>query len=71
MKPKFTREAAQAIKHAYVNLRNNDLQNSQNAYKVTIRQLESIIRLSEAIAKVHGKLEVIPAYVEEATRLLR
>lgn len=52
-----------AIKEAYVRLRANDLGGNKNAYKITIRQLESLIRLSEAIAKVHGSLEIIPAYV--------
>lgn len=71
LKPKFTQASAQAIKDAYVNLRVNQLGDSKNAYNITIRQLESLIRLSEAIAKVHGSLEIIPAFVDEAYRLLR
>lgn len=35
-----------------------------------MRQLESLIRLSEALAKVHGSNTIIPEYVKEAERLL-
>lgn len=71
MKPEFTKEAALAVKNSYVALRINDLATSRNAYRITIRQLESLIRLSEAIAKIHGNNKVIPAYVDEASRILR
>jgi len=60
-----------AIRESYVALRVNDLSTSRNAYRITIRQLESLIRLSEAIAKVHGSDEVTPAFVREATKILR
>ena len=44
---------------------------SRNVYKITIRQLVSIKRLSESLAKVHTNLQIIAAYVYEATILLR
>jgi DNA replication licensing factor MCM6 len=71
LKPEFTRESALAVKNSYVALRINDLATSRNAYRITIRQLESLIRLSEAIAKIHGSNKVYPAYVDEASRILR
>lgn len=51
-------------------LRASDLSYQKSAYKITIRQLESIIRLSEALARVHCSVKIIPEYVKEAERLL-
>ena len=51
-------------------IRANDLSYQKAAYKITIRQLESIIRLSEAIARVHCSLTILPEYVKESERLL-
>ena len=44
---------------------------SQQAYRITVRQLESMIRLSEALTRLHLDDEVRPEYVREAFRLLR
>ena len=38
---------------------------------ITVRQLESMIRLSEALARAHGKDVVEPQFVIEAASLLR
>lgn len=75
VKPKFTKEAALKLRESYIQLRQDDVGSlsllQKSAYRITVRQLESLIRLSEAIAKVHldGFVKVI--YVEEATRLLK
>ncbi len=37
---------------------------------MTVRQLESMIRLSEAMAKLHLDLEIKSEYVREAHKLL-
>ena len=43
----------------------------RNSYRITVRQLESMIRLSEAIARANCTSEIIPAFVREAYTLLR
>jgi DNA replication licensing factor MCM6 len=69
MKPKLTDEAHDALVQNYSRIRQDSLINSQN-YKMTVRHLESMIRLSEALAKLHCDEEVKIAYVEEAYRLI-
>lgn len=39
--------------------------------QVTVRQLEAMVRLSEALARAYGKEVVTPAHVREARRLLK
>ena len=43
----------------------------QNAYRFTVRQLESLIRLSEAMARLHCDDKIRPQYVKEVCRLLK
>ncbi len=43
---------------------------SQSAWRITVRQLESMIRLSEAMARLSCSAEVLPRHVQEAYRLL-
>ncbi|KAJ1822720.1 MCM DNA helicase complex subunit mcm6 [Coemansia sp. RSA 2599] len=43
----------------------------RNAYRITVRQLESLIRLSEALARVHCSEVITTQHVREAVRLLR
>lgn len=59
LKPKMTHAAAQKLADCYRDLRQGDLQGmSKNSYRITVRQLESMIRLSEAIARAHCQEEV-------------
>lgn len=46
LKPRLTKEAAELLRKYYKELRKNDMTEGNNSYKVTVRQLESMIRLS-------------------------
>jgi DNA replication licensing factor MCM6 len=70
IKPKMTREAAEILQEEYTRLRASDATSQKTAYRITVRQLESVIRLSEALAKVHADDLVRGQYVQEACRLL-
>jgi DNA replication licensing factor MCM6 len=43
----------------------------KSAYKITVRQLESLIRLSEAMARAHCDTVIKPQYVKEVCRLMK
>ena len=45
--------------------------NSAKTITATPRQLESLIRLSEAMARLHADSVIRPSYVREVCRLLR
>lgn len=72
-KPEFSDEAKALLVQKYRELRNDDAQGGvgRNSYRITVRQLESLIRLSEAIAKANCVEDVTPAFVREAFNLLR
>jgi len=70
--PKITPESQRVLVDCYRKLRQGDtLGRSRAAYRITVRQLESMIRLSEAMARLHCDQEIKPAYVREAFRLLK
>jgi DNA replication licensing factor MCM6 len=53
IKPRFTHESAKMLKEEYKRLRQAEKNLQRSAYKITVRQLESLIRLSEAMARAH------------------
>ncbi|PIG88812.1 DNA replication licensing factor Mcm4 [Aspergillus arachidicola] len=71
--PVLTPAAGKALSDAYVNMRKlgDDIRSSDRRITATTRQLESMIRLSEAHARMRLSLEVTAADVEEAVRLIR
>ncbi|CAI9090727.1 OLC1v1025554C1 [Oldenlandia corymbosa var. corymbosa] len=72
LKPKLTAEARQLLVESYVSLRTGDTApGSRVAYRMTVRQLEALIRLSEAIARSHLDTQVRPQYVPAAVDLLK
>ena len=72
LNPQITPESRRVLIDCYRKLRQGDtMGRSRTAYRITVRQLESLIRLSEALARLHCDITVKPAYVREAFRLLR
>jgi DNA replication licensing factor MCM6 len=71
-KPVMTKEARNYMVEKYKELRADDAQGlGRNSYRITVRQLESLVRLSEAIARANCVDEITSAFVREAYNLLR
>lgn len=68
--PKLSKEAADYLVNAYRQLRQRDGGSSSSASRITVRQLESLIRLSEAMARMYCVSSVTKEHVKEAYRLL-
>ncbi len=71
LRPELTQESARLLCESYRELRQRDVTTGKSSYRMTVRQLESMIRLSEALARLHLKTQVTPNYVKEAVRLLK
>ena len=70
--PQLTSEAKTVLVEQYKKLRQADSTGaSRSCYRITVRQLESIIRLSEALARLNCDEKVQVEYVYEAVRLLK
>lgn len=68
--PKLSKDAADYLVNAYRQLRQRDGGSSSSASRITVRQLESLIRLSEAMARMYCVSSVTKEHVKEAYRLL-
>ncbi|KAK9267447.1 hypothetical protein L1049_009873 [Liquidambar formosana] len=72
LKPKLNLEARKLLVDSYVALRRGDTTpGSRVSYRMTVRQLEALIRLSEAIARSYLETQVQPRHVRVAVRLLK
>ena len=73
--PRLTEEAGHKLQDLYVadRMASKDQKHSKKStgIPITVRQLEAIIRLSEAIAKIHLQSVVKIAHVEEAHRIFK
>ncbi len=70
--PIITPESQRTMVECYRALRQNDsIGRNKTAYRITVRQLESMVRLSEALARLHLDDYIRPRYVKEAYRLLQ
>jgi DNA replication licensing factor MCM6 len=71
-KPKMNKSARELLIEKYKVLRADDAQGlGRSSYRITVRQLESMIRLSEAIARATCSNTIDEAIVGEAYDLLR
>ena len=68
--PRLTPEAGARLQNYYVADRAK-IHKDKNAFPITVRQLEALIRLSEAIAKISLCSQVTLSHVEEAHRLFQ
>ena len=72
IKPTITDEAARKLVGFYRDLRQGDVTDgASGSYRVTVRQLEAMIRLSEARARVELSPKIEVRHVLEAKRLLK
>lgn len=73
VKPKLTDEAVEEIKNFYVNLRNQSIRTDSDIkpIPITARQLEGIIRLSEACARIRLSDKVKKEDAKKAIELLK
>jgi DNA replication licensing factor MCM6 len=72
IRPQISEVAAKMLVESYRKLRHNDASSvSRSSYRITVRQLESLVRLSEALARLHCQDVIGPEHVKEATRLLQ
>lgn len=70
-KPIINKEAGDLLVRYYNRLRLRDSTSAgKSTWRITVRQLESMIRLSEAMARMDISDEVQPKHVREAYRLL-
>ena len=71
IKPRLTEPARRRVIRYYTAMRQQEKSSYRRAYRVTVRQLESLIRLSEGLARVYWSDEVRGEHVDEAYALLR
>lgn len=67
--PKIPLSVEEVFVQEYVRLRSESA-NSKTSWRITVRQLESLIRLSEAIARAHCDEIVRAKYVKMASKLI-
>uniref|UniRef100_A0A7S3CJV1 DNA replication licensing factor MCM5 n=1 Tax=Strombidium rassoulzadegani TaxID=1082188 RepID=A0A7S3CJV1_9SPIT len=75
MQPKLSEESCHRLQNMYVTDRAQSkeqrISKKSNGIPITVRQLEAIIRISEAIAKIHLDPVVQVKYVDEAHRIFK
>ena len=70
-KPKLSFDSQELLVQQYKHLRQRDTGGSaKSSWRITVRQLESMLRLSEAFARLHCSDTVSKKHVQEAYRLL-
>lgn len=68
--PVISDEAEKILIREYREMRKGDAGGNNTSWRITVRQLESLVRLSEAIARLYAKDKVQGNHVREAAKLL-
>jgi DNA replication licensing factor MCM6 len=68
IRPQMKDQAKKNLVDEYVKLRLADQSRGKTAWRITVRQLESMIRLSEALARLHLQAKVQTSYVAGMNR---
>ncbi|KAK1443932.1 mini-chromosome maintenance protein [Babesia gibsoni] len=71
VKPLIQDGAKHKLAQYYVGLRNGDAQSSKRSLRMTVRQLESLVRLSEAVARLKFSDFVEENHVDEAYNIFK
>lgn len=62
-------QAKKVLVESYKRLRADDaVPGTSTSYRITVRQLEALVRLSQALARVRCAAKVLPQYVKEVSR---
>merc|ERR1719384_602316 len=74
--PRLSKKAAEMLKNHYVNFRRQtkvmaEESGQMSAIPLTVRQLESMIRIAESLAKMQLSEEVNEEHVKESVRLFK
>jgi len=74
--PRLSAEASEKLKNRYVMMRTGTREHEKDTEKrlsipITVRQLEAIIRMSEAVAKMQMQSFATEIHVNEALRLFQ
>ncbi|KAL1501163.1 hypothetical protein ABEB36_006544 [Hypothenemus hampei] len=74
--PRLSSEAADKLKRKYVLMRSGASEHEKhvdhkNAIPITVRQLEAVIRMSEALAKMQLQPFALSSHIDEALRLFQ
>lgn len=74
--PRLTQEATEKLKNKYVLMRSGNREAEEEAHKrnpipITVRQLEAIVRMAEALAKMQLKPFASDVHIDEALRLFQ
>ena len=73
--PRLSEEAGHVLQDMYVtdrmNSKDQKISKKSTGIPITVRQLEAIIRLSEAIARIYLQTQVKVQHVEEAHRIFK
>jgi len=69
--PRLSKEASERILKFYVEMRNKERDEEGGSVPITVRQLEALIRLAEARARMRLSNEVTAEDAEEVIRLMK